>query len=134
MKYLLDTNICVHFLRGKFEINKILKVKGLDNCYISEITVLEFRFGAENSADKIKSHKAVDNFLKGIVIIPIYGSIKKYAEEKVRLNKLGKPQNDEFDLLIGVTAIENKLTLVTENISDFERLEGINIENWIIRK
>jgi tRNA(fMet)-specific endonuclease VapC len=134
MKYLLDTNICVHFLRGKFEINKILKVKGLDNCYISEITVLELRFGAENSADKIKSHKAVDNFLKGIVIIPIYGSIKKYAEEKVRLNKLGKPQNDEFDLLIGVTAIENKLTLVTENISDFERLEGINIENWIIRK
>ena len=72
--------------------------------------------------------------MKGIVIIPIYGSIKKYAEEKVRLNKLGKPQNDEFDLLIGVTAIENKLTLVTENISDFERLEGINIENWIIRK
>ena len=134
MKYLLDTNICVHFLRGKFEINKILKVKGLDNCYISEITILELRFGAENSADKIKSHKAVDNFLKGIVIIPIYGSIKKYAEEKVRLNKLGKPQNDEFDLLIGVTAIENKLTLVTENISDFERLEGINIENWIIRK
>ncbi len=133
MKYLLDTNICVHFLRGKFEIDKILKVKGLDNCYISEITVLELRFGAENSADKIKSHKAVDNFLKGIVIIPIYGSIKKYAEEKVRLNKLGKPQNDEFDLLIGVTAIENKLTLVTENISDFERLEGINIENWIIR-
>jgi hypothetical protein len=34
--------------------------------------------------------------------------IKKYAEEKVRLNKIGKPQNDEFDLLIGVTAIENK--------------------------
>ena len=134
MKYLLDTNICVHFLRGKFEIDKALKVKGLDNCYISEITVLELRFGAENSNDKVKSHKAVDTFLKGIVIIPIYGSIKKYAEEKVRLNKLGKPQNDEFDLLIGATAIENKLILVTENSKDFERLNGIKIENWIIRK
>ena len=91
MKYLLDTNICVHFLRGKFEIDKTLKLKGLENCYISEITVLELRFGAENSLDKVKSHKAVDIFLKGIVIIPIYGAIKKYAEEKVRLNKLGKP-------------------------------------------
>ena len=134
MKYLLDTNICVHFLRGKYEIDKTIKEKGLENCYISEITVLELRFGAENSADKIKSHKAVDIFLKGIVIIPIYGSIKKYAEEKVRLKKIGKPQNDEFDLLIGVTAVENKLTLVTENSSDFKNLAEIHIENRVIRK
>jgi tRNA(fMet)-specific endonuclease VapC len=134
MKYLLDTNICVHFLRGKYEIDKTIKEKGLENCYISEITVLELRFGAENSADKIKSHKAVDIFLRGIVIIPIYGSIKKYAEEKVRLKKIGKPQNDEFDLLIGVTAVENKLTLVTENSSDFKNLAEIHIENWVSRK
>lgn len=134
MKYLLDTNICVHFLRGKFEVDEVIKSKGLDNCYISEITVLELRYGAENSSDKVKSHQAVDLFLKGIVIIPIFGSIRKYAEEKVRLNKIGKPQNDEFDLLIGVTAVENKLILVTENRKDFERLQGIEIENWIVRK
>ncbi len=134
MKYLLDTNVCVHFLRGQFEMDKVLKEKGLENCYISEITVLELRFGAENSDNKVKSHKAVDVFLKGIVIIPIYGSIRKYAEEKVRLNKIGKPQNDEFDLLIGVTAIENKLTLVTENSKDFQNLAEINMENWVVRK
>ena len=134
MKYLLDTNICVHFLRGKFEVDEVIKSKGLDNCYISEITVLELRYGAENSSNKVKSHHAVDSFLKGIVIIPIFGSIRKYAEEKVRLNKIGKPQNDEFDLLIGVTAVENKLILVTENRKDFERLQGIEIENWIVRK
>jgi tRNA(fMet)-specific endonuclease VapC len=134
VKYLLDTNVCVHFLRGQFEMDKVLKEKGLENCYISEITVLELRFGAENSDNKVKSHKAVDVFLKGIVIIPIYGSIRKYAEEKVRLNKIGKPQNDEFDLLIGVTAIENKLTLVTENSKDFQNLAEINMENWVVRK
>ena len=133
MKYLLDTNICIHFLRGKFAVDKSIREKGLENCYISEKTVLELRFGAENSKDKIKSHKTVDSFLKGMVIIPIFGSIKKYAEEKVRLQKLGKPQNDEFDLLIGVTAIVNKLILVTENYKDFERLDGIKIENWIER-
>lgn len=42
--------------------------------------------------------------------------------------------HDEFDLLIGVTAIENKLTLVTDNIKDFERLDGIKLENWFKRK
>ena len=107
-----------------------LKDKGIENCFISEITVLELRYGAENSNDLIKSNKAVDNFLGGISVIPIFGSIKLYAKEKVRLKKIGKPMHDEFDLLIGVTAIKNKLTLVTDNVKDFERLEGIKIENW----
>lgn len=133
MKYLLDTNICIHFLRGQFDIDKKLKSIKLKNCYISEISVLELRYGAEKSDDKVKSHKAVDLFLKGIVIIPIYGSILKFAEEKVRLIRLGKPQNDNFDLLIGVTAIQNKLILVTENTKDFERLQNIQIENWVTR-
>jgi len=38
---------------------------------------------------------------------------------------------DDFDLLIGATAISNNLTLVTRNVSDFERLKGIEIENWV---
>ena len=42
--------------------------------------------------------------------------------------------HDEFDLLIGVTAVEHKLTLVTDNVKDFERLEGLKIENWFKRK
>jgi len=42
--------------------------------------------------------------------------------------------NDEFDLLIGVTSVENKLTLVTDNITDFQNIENIQIENWFNRK
>jgi tRNA(fMet)-specific endonuclease VapC len=42
--------------------------------------------------------------------------------------------HDEFDLLIGVTAVENKLILVTDNVKDFDRLNGIKIENWFSRK
>ena len=65
--------------------------------------------------------------------MPIFGCIMRYSVEKVRLRKLGKPINDEFDLLIGVTAIENQLTLVTDNVKDFEFLDGIRIENWFDR-
>jgi tRNA(fMet)-specific endonuclease VapC len=72
--------------------------------------------------------------ISGLTIIPIFTSIKLYAKEKVRLKKDGKPINDEFDLLIGVTAIVNELTLVTDNIKDFKRLNGIKIENWFDRE
>jgi tRNA(fMet)-specific endonuclease VapC len=130
MRYLLDTNICVFFLRGKLNLDEIIKEKGRENCFISEITVAELRYGAENSGNPLKSHKSVDAFVSGLSIIPIFGSIKRYAKEKVRLRKIGKPMHDEFDLLIGVTAIENELTLVTDNVKDFEKLESIKIENW----
>lgn len=111
-------------------LDQIIKEKGIENFYVSEITVVELRFGAENSDNAAKSHKAVDAFLNGLTIIPIYGCIKRYAKEKVRLRKLGKPMNDEFDLLIGVTAVENKLTLVTDNTKHFNNISGIKLENW----
>jgi tRNA(fMet)-specific endonuclease VapC len=134
MQYLLDTNICVFFLRGKLNLDEIIRQKNRENCFISEITVAELRYGAENSENPTKSHKSVDSFVNGLSIVPIYGSILRYAKEKVRLKKIGKPMHDDFDLLIGVTAIENKLILVTDNVKDFEKLEGIKIENWFERK
>ena len=134
MRYLLDTNICVFFLRGKLNLDEIIKEKGRENCFISEITVIELRYGAENSDNPLKSHKSVDAFVSGLSIIPIFGSIKLYAKEKVRLRKIGKPMHDAFDLLIGVTAIENELILITDNIKDFARLDNIKIENWFKRK
>ena len=134
MKYLLDTNTCIFFLKGKLSLDEIIKDKGLENCFISEITVAELRFGAENSDNPAKSNKAVDSFISGIAIIPIFGSIKRYAKEKVRLRKAGTPINDEFDLLIGVTAVENKLTLVTDNSKHFTSIAGLKLENWFKRK
>jgi tRNA(fMet)-specific endonuclease VapC len=133
MRYLLDTSTCIFFLRGKLDFDKQIRERGIENCCISEITVAELRFGAENSSNPTKSHKAVDLFLSGLSVIPIYSSIHRYAREKARLRKSGKPINDEFDLLIGVTAIENKLILVTDNTKDFERLNGIVLENWYKR-
>jgi len=128
MQYLLDTSTCVFYLRGKLDLASIIREKGRKNFFISEITVVELRFGAENSDNPEKAHKA-----KGLSIIPIIGSIKRYAKEKVCLRKMGKPINDEFDLLIGVTSVENNLVLVTDNVKDFERIEDIQIENWYQR-
>lgn len=47
MQYLLNTNICVFFLRRKLNLDQIIKEKGKENCFISEITVFELHFGAK---------------------------------------------------------------------------------------
>jgi tRNA(fMet)-specific endonuclease VapC len=133
MQYLLDTNICVFFLRGKYDIVNILRTKGIENCCISEITVAELRYEAENSTYPQKHHNLLDTFLQRIAIISITNSIRTYAEEKVRLKRAGTLIHDEFDLLIGASAIYHGLTLVTDNIQDFKRLTGIKIENRIKR-
>ena len=62
-------------------------------------------------------------------VIPIFSALDIYAKEKARLKIKGKIL-DDFDLLIGSTAIFNNLILVTKNVSDFERIEGISIEDW----
>lgn len=121
------------FLRGKLKLDEIIKQKGKHNCFISEITVLELRYGAENSENIRKSNKAVDLFVGGLTIIPISTCFKIYGVEKTRLRKIGRLMNDEFDFLIALTAIANKLILVTDNEKDFVNLPDLKIENWKIR-
>ena len=127
IRYLLDTNICVFYLRGK---HQFAEVQWRESCCISEVTVLELRYGAENSNNPQKHHEAVDLFLCGLTVIPIAKAIDIYAKEKVRLRKVGMPLHDEFDLIIGATAIANDLILVTDNEKHFKNLDGIKIENW----
>ena len=133
MKYLLDTNICVFFLRGKLNLDKIIKEVGVAKCFISELTVFELKYGAENSNDPKKSHKAVNDFVRGMNVIPIFEIADKYAETKVKLRRQGTLMHDEFDLMIGVTALTYKLTLVTDNVKDFRFIEKLKIENWFKR-
>ncbi|MFO7827097.1 MAG: type II toxin-antitoxin system VapC family toxin [Bacteroidales bacterium] len=127
---MLDTNICIYFLKGQFNIDKKLKSVGVENCFISEITVAELKFGAENSVQKEKNRKVIENFIDSIQILPIISCLDTYAKEKARLRKKGLTI-DEFDLLIGSSSIENNMVLVTRNVKHFSRLKNCTIENWI---
>lgn len=128
-KYLLDTNICIYFLKGLFNLDKKIEKAGISNCFVSEITVAELKFGAENSEHRERNRKTVDQFVNQFTVIPIFNSLDVYAREKSRLRKKGLSL-DDFILLIGATAITNNLVLVTRNVSDFKRMRGIRIENW----
>ena len=132
MKYLLDTNICVHFLRGNYGLVEKFQKIGTENFAISEITFAELVFGAENSVNPKKNLKLIEVFTNQILILPIFNAIYLYGKEKARLRSIGLTVSD-FDLLIGCTAVEKDLIMVTENLKEFKRISGIQIENWVNR-
>ena len=104
--YLLDTDIVVFLFRNKKGIAKRLASIAPENVYISEVTV------AEN-------------------VIPFSEAISLYAKERYRLKSIGMGIED-FDLLIGGTSVTNNLTMVTNNVKHYSRIEGIKIENWAL--
>ncbi|MEA5405474.1 type II toxin-antitoxin system VapC family toxin [Arcicella sp. DC2W] len=131
-KYLIDTNIAIFYMKGKFDLKDKFEGLTVNDCFISEITLAELKFGVENSERPEKNRKALDNFLTGVQVLPIFSSLDLYAQEKARLRKVGTPI-DDFDLLIGVTSITNNLVMVTNNTAHFKRIGGIILEDWTIR-
>lgn len=126
---LLDTNICIYFIKGLYDIKSKFKESGPENCFISEITLAELKFGVAKSHAKEKNQKVLENFLSGIQILPIFPALDIYASEKARLQKLGKII-DEFDLLIGATAVSFDLIMGTNNTNHFRRFNDIKLEDW----
>ena len=135
-KYLLDTNVCIFLLRGKYHVDKLIDNVGFENCYISEITVAELKFGSELGR-RMGFHKRdqkLEEFLSCINVLPIIDVLDLFASEKARLQLAGTPAHDNFDLLIGCTSVYYKMIMVTENIKDFKNIQQVKLENWIQRK
>ena len=116
-------------MKGKFNLEAKFDKATAESCFISEMTLAELKFGVEKSEKPEKNKKALDNFLTGVQILPIFHSLDIYAKEKARLQKAGTPV-DDFDLLIGVTSVTHKLTMVTNNTNHFKRISGIKLEDW----
>lgn len=129
--YLLDTDIVVFFLRNKKGIGERLAKLNSHDLYVSEVTVAELEYGNQCSGRYAENSKLVNKFLSMVNVIPFSVSIRKYASERHRLRSKGTPIAD-FDLLIGCAAVEKDLIMVTNNVAHYSKIEGINIENWVV--
>lgn len=136
-KYLLDSNICIELLRGNNKVKSKSLDIGMKNCCISFITMLELKIGETLAKAKAPAGRFVDqhvdDFIDNLEIIPVESAADLFVKEKVRLQLAGTPAHNNFDLLIGCTAVANHFIMVTDNIKDFKRIKGIKIENWIER-
>ena len=128
-KYLLDTNICIFFIKGQYELNKKITEVGEQNCFISEMAVAELKYGIENSKTIEAMRIVVEAFIPKFAVIPIYNLLDIYAKEKAKLRKQGL-LIDDFNILIGSTAVAKEMIMVTNNVAHLSRLDNIVIEDW----
>jgi tRNA(fMet)-specific endonuclease VapC len=135
MKYLLDTNVCIVYLKGR---NLNLKQK-LESVAIQEIAVCsivkaELCFGAMKSSNLERNFALQQAFLDQFVSLPFddlaattFGVIRSQLEIK------GTPIG-AYDLQIAAIALVNNLTLVTHNTQEFRRVEGLQVEDWEVEQ
>lgn len=131
-RYLLDTYICVFLFRQKFGVAQRLDAVGASACFVSDITIAELKYGAYKSQRVEENLALIENFLSQVGIVPFADAVDDYAQEKNRLRLKGIPIED-FDLLIAASARANDMILVTDNLKHFQYVEGLKMENWIVR-
>lgn len=130
-EYLLDTNIWIYLLTGKYAIDRRIDAVGEHKCHISEISVAELKFGAAKSEHPRRNHQLIEELLSRFSVVPIFSCLNYYASEKARLSKSGLII-DDFDLLIGTTAVCNGFLMVSNNGKHLGRIQHIKLENWAL--
>jgi len=130
MSYLLDTNICVYWLKGDESIEQRSLEIGLRNIAVSFITISELYYGAYKSQKINENIAAIKKLASKLGIVDSNDEIcKNFGKLKTELEKVGKII-DDADLFITACALANNLILVTNNEKHFRRIENLKLENW----
>lgn len=125
MKYLLDTNWAIHYLRGEERVVKKLLSLREEGLAMSIITLAELYEGIFRSINPGLAEESLKDFLTGISILGVDEEVCKFfGRERARLRRLGKPIGD-LDLLIASTCLRYDLTLLTDDTTEFERVENL---------
>ena len=129
LSYLVDTDWAIHYLNGHTEIAKTLDKLQRDGLGLSVISLAELFEGVLYSTDPKQNEQELQDFLRGVTVIGIdEDTCKLFGKERGRLRASQKLVGD-FDLLIGITARQHSLTLLTNNRRHFELIEGLVIQS-----
>ena len=132
MSLILDTDTCIDVLRSKTAVVDRMRQRSPGECHVSVITEFElFQGAARAPEDRREIERAkVARFLSQITILPFDGSCaRRAAAVNAALLNRGTPVGI-LDVLIGATALELGWPLVTSNLDDFKRIDGLGIESW----
>ena len=130
--YLLDTNICIYIIKRRPEkVFKKFRSLSIGQVGISSITHSELCFGVKKSKYANRNESALNQFTAPLEVLAypeeagmIYGTIRAQLERE------GKPMGP-LDTLIAAHAHYLGYTLITNNLSEFSRVEGLRVENWL---
>ena len=131
MRYLLDTNICIYLINGDEGLSEKAEEIGVYSLGISNATLAELYFGAYNSEYTNENLQSIADFRRNLTVYPDSGeSAEFFGRIKSELRNSGEIIED-FDILIASIAMANDCVLVTNNARHFERIEGLQSENWV---
>ena len=133
MKYYLDTNICIYFLKGSFpNLKKKILSFNPDSISIPAIVKAELLYGSEKSKNKEDNFKKIQQFLLPFRIEDFTDNeTASYAKIRNELEKKGKIIGPN-DLLIASIVFSHNGTLITKNTKKFSRVKDLKIEDWTI--
>ena len=132
MRYLLDTNICIYLIKKRpLEVIERFRQHPPRDVAISTITLFELQYGIEKSKYRQRSENALTKFLLPLNLLKFdRSSAVEAAAIRAKLEKKGMVIGP-YDMLIAGLAKSLDMILVTNNTKEFERIVGLNLENWI---
>lgn len=132
MKYMLDTNMCIYAQKNIPQVIEKIKNNFQYGVAISSITLAELEFGVQASANVEKNTIALYKFLSIVEILDFDSSAAtEYGKIRADLKRKGIPIGN-MDMLIAAHAKSENLIVVTHNTREFERVEGLKLEDWYL--
>ena len=131
MRYMLDTNIVAYAKNNRPEVvyERMSRFDPEDLC-VSVITLAELEYGVFNSSNPERNKVALTLFLANIEVVPFDDDAAvEYGRIRADLKRKGTPIGAN-DLMIAAHAKSLGVTLVTNNTREFERVEGLMLEDW----
>ena len=132
MKYLLDTNICIVLIRQKSAavLQRLISQKPGD-VGISSITLAELVYGVEKSAQVEQNKAALQQFILPLELADFdQPAAVVYGKIRTGLERAGQVIGS-MDMLIAAHALSLDAILVTNNVGEFQRVNGLVLEDWI---
>lgn len=131
MRYLLDTNVCVDYLNGRFpSVTERFRRSAPQDLCISSVVMAELRYGADRSASPQRNHRRLDVLTAEIPCVDFdLAAAAAYGRVRAALEAQGSPIGAN-DMLIAAHALALGVALVTDNVREFARVDGLAVENW----
>ena len=131
LRYLLDTNLCIRVLRDRPKaVGERFNLEA-DGLCISTIVLSELLHGAAKSDRPEHNRREVERFAARLDVLPFDEAAAAHAADiRATLERRGQPIGG-YDLLIAGHARSRGLTVITGNLAEFGRIEGLRCEDWL---
>jgi tRNA(fMet)-specific endonuclease VapC len=128
--YALDTNSVIHFFQGKGRVADRLLAVPPSDVGLPAIVLYEIEVGIGRSASPERRRRQLADLVAAVRLLPFGpGEARAAARVRLLLERAGAPIGP-LDTLIAGTALHHHATLVTHNVDEFARIEGLTVEDW----